>query len=1136
MNNNKEEIAKFLLNKGYYLTALEFYQELLEDDGTELSSLKDYFSTLISPSDPVKSLKAKSPQQQYSTNETESLKAKDEKISLLEYELRQCQDDLKQLRSQYNTITTKTSPTPNNTSSSVTANVKQSSTSSSSSDQQQPNLLISKEDQESLQSLAKDKIKSHELKVLNFLVKRYLKTNNYTLTAVSFSEETEEHANKWSELGMGAAEPPSILTMYRYFFENGDSGIQGALSKSMSEVTKLKKDLTETENALRESKVQVRTIKQERDDLLALNTTYEKKLEEFSKKGLLSSSGFIPSPKLKSEDSNNNKTTTTSTSTTNKSEIDTSNLSIMRKTYRSLVEKRRQTVAFRIVYNMDDESEISVRIAEEVDKIRTLDADNQSVVKIVADSLPHIVPGVLINKREELIPLILVSISNHPDETVRFSLTKLLFNLIKKPNEVQRHVIMRGCTALASFIGPQRTETEILSQCWEQLSEKHPERRVLVADSCGCLAQYANPELRLSLILSILQQLGEDKSSLVRQSVAKNFSLLINFFETSDKYNQIEESFKKLLYDSDSSVSVAARLHFLPSLANWTDLLESLHSKLVNFILNEMLLILNKYFIQKEEFKIPEVDVVKIDQLLLCFIDVVPRIYQSVISSSPFITDKDAKFVEGEYNKAEALFQFQLLNSNPKKSDDSNNNNNNNVNQKSTTKSNNNNDDDEATSSGGDSANNNNNNNSNGMGAKVTNTSLRINILGSQEISKLGTQFDQFLLSTLSNDVAGWESLEWVSNEFITKFIKIISCTPVSNNLLVGGFSKALNTFCKTFGSVFTKRVVKNAFHKEFQKDPRSDNTKKHRLISSFTTGALQTLDSSEIITFLKELIVQISMEERGWGHENIPALVKCLEMLCSNVYDKKKEVNETLCELSANPSNQVRSCILNLLKVIIPFFKPEQISNSIIPSLITMSTDPDRTVRFVCLGTLAVAVSNLTDPSAIERVAISIDKILEDKNHQLEIEFVKSMVRIIPTVNARFRDSFILPRLVELSRKNNHNPSNEHRREMSQILFDATRAYLSISNAPRDLVQEQILPITKMLLNDAQLHDTSFKSMVQSLISDVENSFKEDFKNSVQKRGNSTSTTGSSTNSSSTFGNNINFPKWGWKQGSNMK
>lgn len=43
MMASRDDIAEFLLQKGYLLTALEFYQELLEDDGTELESLKEYF-------------------------------------------------------------------------------------------------------------------------------------------------------------------------------------------------------------------------------------------------------------------------------------------------------------------------------------------------------------------------------------------------------------------------------------------------------------------------------------------------------------------------------------------------------------------------------------------------------------------------------------------------------------------------------------------------------------------------------------------------------------------------------------------------------------------------------------------------------------------------------------------------------------------------------------------------------------------------------------------------------------------------------------------------------------------------------------------------------------------------------------
>lgn len=41
-----ENIAQFLLNEGYLLTALEFYQELLEE-GNENSLLKNYFENQL---------------------------------------------------------------------------------------------------------------------------------------------------------------------------------------------------------------------------------------------------------------------------------------------------------------------------------------------------------------------------------------------------------------------------------------------------------------------------------------------------------------------------------------------------------------------------------------------------------------------------------------------------------------------------------------------------------------------------------------------------------------------------------------------------------------------------------------------------------------------------------------------------------------------------------------------------------------------------------------------------------------------------------------------------------------------------------------------------------------------------------
>lgn len=49
-------------------------------------------------------------------------------------------------------------------------------------------------------------------------------------------------------------------------------------------------------------------------------------------------------------------------------------------------------------------------------------------------------------------------------------------------------MILAGCDAFARYAGPTRTEAELLPHCWEQISHKHVERRLLVAETCGVLA------------------------------------------------------------------------------------------------------------------------------------------------------------------------------------------------------------------------------------------------------------------------------------------------------------------------------------------------------------------------------------------------------------------------------------------------------------------------------------------------------------------------------------------------------------------------------------------------------------------------------------------------------------------------
>lgn len=87
--------------------------------------------------------------------------------------------------------------------------------------------------------------------------------------------------------------------------------------------------------------------------------------------------------------------------------------------------------------------------------------------------------------------------------------------------------------------------------------------------------------------------MSEDRSSLVREAVAKNLSILIGYFESGEKYAQVEQLFMRLLLqETESEVVNAAQGQLLYSLADWTDLSDCFHSKLLSMILSEMQAIL----------------------------------------------------------------------------------------------------------------------------------------------------------------------------------------------------------------------------------------------------------------------------------------------------------------------------------------------------------------------------------------------------------------------------------------------------------------------------------------------------------------------------------------------------------------
>ncbi|KAI4346926.1 hypothetical protein L6164_007789 [Bauhinia variegata] len=207
-------------------------------------------------------------------------------------------------------------------------------------------------------------------------------------------------------------------------------------------------------------------------------------------------------------------------------------------------------------------------------------------IQILADALPKIVPYVLINHREELLPLIMCAIERHPESSTRDSLTHTLFNLIKRPDEQQRQIIMDACVCLAKNVGEMRTETELLPQCWEQINHMYEERRLLVAQSCGELAECVRPEIRDSLILSIVQQLIEDSATVVREAAARNLAMLLPLFPNMDKYFKVEEMMFQLVCDPSGLVVEITLKQLVPAVIKWGNKLDHVLGVLLSHMLS----------------------------------------------------------------------------------------------------------------------------------------------------------------------------------------------------------------------------------------------------------------------------------------------------------------------------------------------------------------------------------------------------------------------------------------------------------------------------------------------------------------------------------------------------------------------
>uniref|UniRef100_A0A4W3JBL6 RAB11 binding and LisH domain, coiled-coil and HEAT repeat containing n=1 Tax=Callorhinchus milii TaxID=7868 RepID=A0A4W3JBL6_CALMI len=618
-----DTIAAQLLRDQYILSALELHTELLEA-GRELPRLRDYFSNPGNferhmctppkdlapapgplsdgggggrrqklPSTWLKGHRAGSistlDSLDFARYSDDGNRETDERVAVLEFELRKAKETIQSLR----------------------ANLTQAAESDVPL-QERKNYKYSPEIQEPIKPLEK--------RALNFLVNEYLLKINYKLTSITFSDENDDQDFElWDDVGLNIPKPPDLLQLYR------ECGSHITLNKRMVDVAvEVEPDELDTHRDAKElmQQPQLQEVWILKHQNFAAPVTSDSMkpptnmIEQVPHIRPVDSGEYFD---IRSFESNSWEVERERTSTSSPRDTETGSCS-------PVVPPIQLSPAFHQALLSFCRMAADSRLGSEVSRI----ADSEkSVMLMLGRCLPHIVPNVLLAKREELIPLILCTACLHPESKERDQLLHILFNLIKRPDDEQRQMILTGCVAFARHVGPTRVEAELLPQCWEQINHKYPERRLLVAESCGALAPYLPKEIRSSLVLSMLQQmLAEDKADLVREAVIKSLGIIMGYIDDPDKYLQGFELLMSALNDPSERVINATHQVFLPAFAAWTTELGKLQSHLIPTLLSSVEKILRDGEHGLDEHKL--------HLHLSAMQSLIPPLFALVIQNAPF--------------------------------------------------------------------------------------------------------------------------------------------------------------------------------------------------------------------------------------------------------------------------------------------------------------------------------------------------------------------------------------------------------------------------------------------------------------------------------------------------------------------
>ncbi|KAH7433811.1 hypothetical protein KP509_07G087500 [Ceratopteris richardii] len=653
-------------------------------------------------------------------------------------------------------------------------------------------------------------------------------------------------------------------------------------------------------------------------------------------------------------------------------------------------------------------------------------SDNSQEVKtveVLADALPKIVPYVLINHREELLPLIMCAIERHPDSKIRDLLTHTLFNLIKRPDEKQRRIIMDACVLLAKNIGEERTELELLPQCWEQINHKYEERRLLVAQSCGELARFVKVEMRTSLILSIIQQLVEDPEAVVREAASHNLAILLPLFPSTDKYFKVEELMFQLLLDPSGVVVDTTLKELVPAVITW--------ARNGNQPLSQLLRVLSSHILSSAQ-RCPPISGVEgsmearlrvlgererwnLDVLLRMLFDLLPEVVNLVKATCPF---KNADLDKVTKADDDVFFSDSLIEDYLR-----------------------------------------------GQQEWPTFDWLHCDCIPLLlQVACMLSSREDSIRSRLSKLLAG--IISQLGQYYLSSILLPIFLTAVGDNV---NFSQFPANLISRFKALRPRTEVE-------------ERLATLCVLPLLLAGVLGVPSMQEhLALYLRSLVMQQSAKHGALTSAQTPELIDALRFLC--IFEEHHSVIiGVIWDLVVNSNPDVKISAASIMKVLVPYVNAKSTTQDILPALVTLGSDPNLLVKYSSIEAFGAIAQHFKDEVIMDKIRVQMDAFLEDGSHEATVAVIRTLAMAVPLTTSGIRDYLLQKLLVLTGVTLQGTMTLMRRREKVDAFCEAVRA-LDATDLSSSNVKEFLLPVIQNLLKDIDALDPAHKEALELIL-----------------------------------------------------